>query len=474
MIGSDGLQTVQYRLANHYLAQLRKANTAFQRGHENQRRWVNHVDLDWAQIKQWQQWAASRRIAGTAYPHLTINFVLDGYDLLEVRLTLHERVNWLKDALKEAQITNDTHAECLVLFRLVRTLVDLNALDDAEQYMLRLSERAPQSSDRLDTGRSLCSRGLVFLQKAKYSEAQECYQKSLIIFEEHRANALAGVALWGLGTIVHRLGQPQEAYHLHKRQLEYAEASNRVADMCSALTSIANSLTGQDKYAEAEVYARRCVTLCRSLGFRQFLMGALFIVGECAMELLRYDEMLAVFEEAYQTALTINHKRGIVHSLYCLSYAHFRLNNYAKAIDHLQRDLLNVQEVNSPFMLETIHETLALVLVCKGDDAAAIPVLREGLRLARELDSEREKVRCLMVAVMLCFLQGKFEKAALWAGLVYDKSIIDTLVFSPVLEKLEHALGSTAFQQLLHDGKQKKLDEVVAEALASLDAKPAY
>ncbi|MEZ4669372.1 MAG: tetratricopeptide repeat protein [Anaerolineae bacterium] len=471
MIAAGGLQATQYRLAHHYLNQLRKANTAFQRGNENRKYWVDQIEQDWGQINHWQRWSVQFPQDKTVDSRLALDYVLDGYEFLVMRLSLQERLRWLADGLAEATKLDDIHAECRVLYHLVTTCVDLNALSDAADYGAQLTLRAAHSDDTLDSGLSLCAQGLVLMQQTQYTEAYNSYQECLGIFEQFGDNALISAALWGLGSIVNRLGRPQEAYEHFTRQLQYAEEANRLSEICSALTAVANSLTAQDKFHEAEAYARRCATLCRSLGFHQYLMAALFLVGECAMELMQYNQMLASFDEAYQIAQSISHQRGIIHSTYCLGYAHFRLENNAQAIAKLQNALLLVRQINSPFMLETVLETLALVLAVNGDRENVLPILHEGLLLAQKLDTEREKVRCLMVAVMVSYLHGDYDQATLWTGRIYGKTILDTISFTPFLEKLEAAFQPEEFNRLLAEGKSYTLDSAVTEALVMLHMK---
>ena len=461
------LAAAEHRLAEHYLGKLCAANRTLRSGRQSSAQYgLKTLDLEWAQIKQWQAWSAD--LGDPERLRLARDFVIEGYDVLLLRQTAQERADWLATALTAARRLGDTQAEGLILFRLVSESHNLSALDKAEAYAEQLFELARDSHDRLNLGRAFYAQGLVQAQHGLNAEAQSCYQQSLEIFEQLHDDQLVSEALWGLGTIANRLSQYEQGYDYFKRRLAIAEARGHISEICNALNSVATALVNMDEFAEAEVYARRCVALCRTLGYRQVLMAALFALGECALGLFHYNELLPSFEEALQIARGLGHQRAVCHSLYCLGYAHYRLGDYASALTCLAEALDLARQLAYPAILHEVLETLALVYLARKDRKRAEPTLCEALTLARQLDTERMKVRGLMGAAILWQLKGLPEQAAIWAGLVIDHTNYDEVLFDPVLAELEATLGAERCRTALAQGKRLGLDEVMAEVLGLL------
>jgi tetratricopeptide (TPR) repeat protein len=464
------IQKAQRRLAGHYLNKLRAASVMLQRGRESSTRFgLSVLDQEWAQIKEWQFWAAQHRSSDAECLTLTKEFPLAGFEALVIRQTALERTGWLKTALEAVRETGDTGTECLILFRLIRECINLSTLDEAEVYLQKLSELAHAANDRLNIGRALYAQGDIRREQGMTREAQSCFQESLKIFEIFNDPLLISRSLWGLGVIARRLGQYQESYEYYQRQLTIVESVGRLDEICTALNAVANGLTALDDYAAAEVYARRCVTLSRSLGYQPALIASLFVVGECELEQNQFEKGLKPFEEAVQAARAIGYHRATIHGLYCLGYSHFRLGHPAQALSCLQQSLDLARHFNLPPMIETLQETIAILYLSEGDPTSARPALHEALMLAQRHDNHSDKVRTIMAAAMLWELEGFPEQAAQWAGLLSDSTNIEHVVFDPVLAKLEAELGKESYCAALEKGKMLVLDEVVAAVIRLLE-----
>ncbi len=85
---------VCYRLAKYYLGRLRAADLAYRRGHTNAGESLSLLNQDWAQIAQWQSWAASQKLK-PEIAQLCAAFPQAGAEVLITRQTPQERIHWL-------------------------------------------------------------------------------------------------------------------------------------------------------------------------------------------------------------------------------------------------------------------------------------------------------------------------------------------------------------------------------------------
>ncbi len=93
------LETLQYRLAQHYVGKLRQANTALRHNRDNSSHWLQTIEKDWAQIKNWQQWASARSADQLQCAQLCAAFGIVGDEYALVRLSVPERLQWYRQGL---------------------------------------------------------------------------------------------------------------------------------------------------------------------------------------------------------------------------------------------------------------------------------------------------------------------------------------------------------------------------------------
>jgi tetratricopeptide (TPR) repeat protein len=465
----SGLQPAQYRLAQHYLGKLRTASEAVRLGRASLAYGLRLFDQEWEQIKNWQHWASNQPNAPQGVAVLCKEFILAGADLLQIRQSPIERVVWLESALKASTYLQDVEAEYEILFQLFYAHYSLNALDTAEFYAKHLFEAAQTTHHRLYYGRAIFAIGCIQEERGRYAEARQSYKESLAIFEALKAGLDIGSALNGLGAVALYLGEFKTAHDHFVHHLAIAESLGRKVDICRALLAISEGLWGLEDFAGSELYAQRAMALSKALGHQRMLGGALLKIAGCAVEQNKLEEACVAYAEGLQVARSSGAEQNVIYGLSSLGYVEFRLGRYTEALAHCSESLEMARLAKQPRFMGNALRNMANIHLMMGDLAPAQHELYEALRLAQSLNSDFQKIRILCTAVWLWQRQGLLEQAAIWAGLLVDKSEIDVPVFQPVFVELEIALGYQHYHHALAQGKKLNLDTVVAEVLKSLE-----
>lgn len=473
MVAIQTIYTTQHRLAKHYLSKLRLASVAVHQGSNGAIYGLTMLDREWPQIQHWQSWSVKQSAVDQECLNLSKAFPLVGSDLLRIRQHPQEHAQWLKAALTAARQLQDARSECLILFQLFQTHFTINNLEEAGEDAQQLSDLATAVNDRLHMGRSIYARGVIHEERGQYAEARQCYQRSLTIFEEYRADTDMSSVLNGLGSVSLYLGEFQQGYAYLLRHLALAEASRQESDICRALLAIAQGLLSLENPREAEIYAQRGVALCRRLGYRGMLCGGLLTLGACAVEQNHLETAVIYYTEGIQVARAIGSLRNVIHGLSSLGYVLFRIDQHDQALTHFYEALEMARQAGLPRFICNILRNMATTHMAIGDLDTAAHELQEGLGLAQSLNSDLQKVRTLAIAVMLWQCRDQFEQAAIWAGLLVDREDIDMPVFAPVCTALEAALGTEQYQQALEQGRTLTLDKVVQDVQAQLKPMPA-
>jgi tetratricopeptide (TPR) repeat protein len=464
----NALPAAQYRLAQHYLDKLRAANHAFQRGRASATYALNVFEKEQAQINHWCGWAASRVVHDPESARLCIRFALDGYRILHIRQHPQMLSDHLKSALTAARQQGDTLAECALLFSLFRVHLTISDLDAASEYTHILLKVADSIHESLYRARAFFALGCVQEERGLYAEAKQNYLASLDIFEQHQAAEDMSAALNGLGSVELYVGNYTQAQAYFLRHLALAEASRQQSDIGRALFAVAQGYLGLDDSVSAKLYAERGVALCRMLNYKGMLCGGLLTLGACEIELGHLESASTYLEEGIQIARDIDSQRNVIHGLSTLGYTQFRLGCYPQALDILGEALEMARDMGQPRFVCNVLRNITNTHLMLGDLEVAQDKLREGLLLAQSLGSDYQKTKTLCSAVLLWKTRGWLEQAAVWSGLLFDKSDIDQPVFLPLFAELEAALGSERYQRLLAQGSAKSLDDAIAEVQAAL------
>ncbi len=467
MATEEMLHAAQYRLAQHYLKKLSEAATASGRGYANQMYGLHMFDHEWPQIQRWKALAtAQTQHANREWAQLCRDFVLQGSNIMSLRQTTEERLQWWRDGLEAASLLEDQAAELRILPNVALTYFNTGQIDEAERYGRRLLQTAEAAGDKIRMNRALFLLGLMLEERGALSEAAAYFERSLELSESLQSTKDIGYALLGLGGIAVHDGKYEEAYQHFFRYMKLTEAPGQEMDYCNALQALSEALRNLKRYDEAESYLRTCVQRCRDLNYQFALGQSLIALGVCVMDRGDLAAGKAQIEEGLVIAREFSAARDVIHGLSSLGYVRFRMGEFSAALEPLLEGLAMAREGHMPDFICYTQRNLAYAYLGTGDIDSAGNALRESLTIARTLGTAPQIVKTLSCAVTYAHRLGQHEQAAHWAGCLMGNPELDEALFGEVCHALESALGEDAYHQALKQGKSLTLDDVMREVMA--------
>ncbi|MBX3081380.1 MAG: tetratricopeptide repeat protein [Anaerolineae bacterium] len=456
-------------MVEHYLRSLRSAALIFRRGQESTADGFGALDRELPQIVQALAWLESFARLDKHAARLFIQFALAGVDVLTICQHPHERLRWLNTALEIAQSWRDTNAECTFLYYLYLTHVHLSNLDAAEAAANQLLAQARQHRNALAIGRALMALGSLADDRGDYASAERLLHESEAIFLRFNDRASLGKVYNVFGAVTLYRGDSRRAIDYFKRYLQIVEELGRQNEIAAANLSLAQASMYPETLGECGEYIRRGIQIARIIGNKRMLSNALTTLGDWTLEIGDIEAACPHYEDAIRVAREIALKSNIIHTQSSLGYAYFRLGEYRRALDQLRDALTLAQQPEQPRYLCNILRNLTYTYTALNDLPAACQALHGGLLIAERLDSDVQRIRTTVGAVMVGLSSGWHEQAATWAGTIHRHEDADAPIFEPLLAQLETTLGSAAFHAALERGHVTPLHETVAAILKTLE-----
>jgi len=238
---------------------------------------------------------------------------------------------------------------------------------------------------------------------------------------------------------------------------------------------------------------------------------ALFVAGQFSSNLGRYAEAQQYLEESLAIAREMGDKRRVASALQPLGLAHLGQGHRATARRCLEEALAAAREIGEPREIAAASAALAMVYRAEGDLGAAEPLYEEVLALARQLDDREsiaiallnlaivaiggraeERARAMLLAVLaildeigskfvgqsilevsvgLAVLQREWQRAARFYGAAeglssatgVQRDPADAAFLSPLVARVETALGAAAFTAAERGGRASAYETVMSE-----------
>lgn len=459
------LQTTRHRLAKHYLTKLQQANATIRRGRGNRDYWLNQMQQDWAQIKQWQAWSATGKEQDIERARLCATFPVATADVLRVRQTPAEQLVWVRQALEAAKKLGDTATELLMLYQVAMLHLTIEALDEADHHARIFRERAQASGDRLSLGRAWYVLASAAFTRGVFDKAEEYFNKCLPLLEACNATDEMPVIWRGLGRLAQFRGNYEQARLNFLRFLDVALSVGNEQSILDANVALSGVYLALRDYAAAEDHARQAVAIARHFGMSRWFPPALFSLAHAEKWQGKLESACAHYEEALPPARLVCAPSTVINGLYGLGQARFRLGEYAAALAHFEEALALARNSQLPLRFcEVAHDMVYTYIALQEWDAARRR-LREALESARKLGTPHFMTKTLAAAVTLWHACGDHQQAAIWAGLLakYTPYLHPSLFESIVYEELEQKLGAERYRQSQEHGNALTLDNVIME-----------
>ena len=472
MIASQPLETVQHRLAQHYVTKLRQVGQALQRNRENSSHWFRVLEQDWAQIKHWQQWTADHSNDNVQSAELCVAFGTDGHEYLTIRQSTGERLIWYRQALAAAQQRSDDKRVWQLLYDVGAMAYQTGAFEEAEQCAKRLLEIGKTAKDRLSLGHGWFITGNLHSHHSELDAAEAAFNKALKNFERCHAEMMVGHALQGIARIMIFRGQYQEALIHAERYLSIIQTFGREADFSLAYHTLSNIHTRLGNLSDAKGYALKAVDNSRRLGFVRMLPSNLLILGYAELALNELDAAWDHFQETITGSRRNSAKFDLTAATYSLGDVRMRQKQYSEALSYYQEALNLANESRIAAYQSLCSLQMAYIYALRHEIDESRKVLQVGAEIALHMKSDILLAKALIPAVKLWQDMDESETAAEWSGLLSIRTEhAEPQLVQNICKVLEAEIGTEFYQQAAKRGQQLRLDAAVSNMLKMLVSK---
>ncbi len=235
-----------------------------------------------------------------------------------------------------------------------------------------------------------------------------------------------GQRLLGLGSSAHRLGRirfflaqaklqlgkPQEAMSLLREAHAHFEAVDDKLMLAECLGSEATAAY-QTQQTDARALAERALAICRSLNpvpqpTEARLLSILATVHVANKD---WDPAVKLYEQAIEAAGSLYDLRRLATMYSGLSFAYGEMGQVEAATRYASRTIALLEVLRDRVSLARAENNLGLILLAKGDRAAAHVHLDRSIELSQETKLEVGRSNILMSLCELSLQEGHAEQA---------------------------------------------------------------
>lgn len=468
---AQNMETAQYRLAEHYIGKLRRANIGLQHKRANSDHWFQLVEDDWSQIRNWQRWTAARSRQNIRCAQLCLDFGMDGLEYVSVRQSPAERLLWYRQALEAAQACGEEQKARRMLYMVGTTAYQSGGYEEAEQCGKRLLELGRSANDHLSQGEGWFITGNLHAHRTELDAAEAAFSRALSHFETCGDDMMAGHALQGLARVMLFRGKYDAALLYANRYMQIITAAGRESDFCLAYHTLSNIHTRLGNLNEAKSYAQKAVAIARRLSFVRMIPSNLLILGYAELALNELDAARGHFLEVVVAARASSAAFDLTAATYSLGDVCLRREQHDEALRYYQEALALANESRIAAYRSLCSIVIAYIQVLHHEIEAAQAALRTGAEVALQINSDILLAKALIPAVVLWQALGKLDAAAELSGLLtaHPEHAEQKLV-ERICQTLETAVSSQSYAAAAARGQQLKLDEAVRTLVAALAA----
>ena len=462
---------MQTRLAKYYLGRLRAANTIYRRSATSSADSTALLGQDWAQIAQWQAWAAAQSPRNEEAAQLCTSYAQDGADILITRQTPEERAVWLNDALAAARALGDVRAETACLLHLAWALHRQTDPSHAEDVAGQALEQAKLIRDTLLIGQSLQLFGEIAMRRGSLEEAEQLFLRSVALLQSVDAQAALADVYFSLSELTYWRGLPERAY-------AYALQCYQIHQDLGLNQSINNSLSWlglmtieAGDFARGEQYVRQSEEVCRAVGAQATLAHTLSVLTQIAIVRKDAAQARAYVEEGLQIARHIGEAWLVPFLLAHSCMIHVLTGDYDVARRDISQAVALARASGNRSTLTYTLMDLALVEIVAGALPAASTALYEGFDIAIQARNHRDIVYGMFVAIKLWCQSGNTTCAAEWTELLLNTPGVDypeRRELQSIHAELISSLGAGAFAAAAERGKTLDLQTVAEHIMSTL------
>lgn len=467
------VQQTQYRLAQHYLKQLQRANAAITKASSGNRdHWITAIQQDWPQIKHWCDWTATQA-SDRVRARLCVEFCTTAGSATTTQQTTVETIMMLQQGIKAAQLLDDLSAEGEMLYRLGLNHLRLRQLADSSTCAEALAECGKQLKDDRMLGRAWYLRACVSHSSGDLNRAEAQYTQSQELLETIDQNDM--VAVWaGFGHVAYYQGKYEASHAYHSKSMALAIELGDEPNLAVAHLSLSGVCLQLKDIQQALHHAQETLRIARKLSFLPLIPHALTMLANVNRQLGHLDEARSYYEEVLGITRATLSPDSEVSVLTGLGRVYALQGDEDLAIQHFLDALKMAQSHKLLTRITTPAEELVRLYLKQADIPSARERLRDLLDSTLALASARFYAKTIFAASALWHVLGYSEQAAQWVGLLQRHSEhLGSSELASLEDALQSALTKDEYDRAVAEGGKLVLEDTVKSLAQMLGDHPA-
>ncbi len=382
-------QSVQQILAEYGATVLARANELYYRGGTSMCAALALYDAERANIEAGWGWAASRAEQDEWADQMCSRYPVVGSDLLSIRQSPRERIQWLQAPLASARRLKDRYAEASLLVDLGSAYCRLGGTPHALEYGMQALTFAREIGARKVEERALRCLGLAYARRSEFPHALEYHGKALALARELKdlrgecesMRELAGDHQL-MNASSHAITLCEKALALSRETGDKCSESDCLSDLAASHKSLGESRKAVDLGTQALLIARE-IRNTRTEGAILSTMGRSYAeLGDTRRAIECHEAHLKITREA-------GDRYGEGDALGNLGNALARSGDARSALVCYQELLMLVRELGDRSGEATVLGYIGKARARLGETRVAIECHSEQLQIAREIGDRR-------------------------------------------------------------------------------------
>jgi predicted ATPase/DNA-binding SARP family transcriptional activator len=208
--------------------------------------------------------------------------------------------------------------------------------------------------------------GLVAYVQGNYLEAQQYFEETLSIFEQHASHWgsqwMINHVLNSLGSVALVLGDYEQAERLGQDCLKRRKEAGDARGVALSLNFLGSLFYRLGRHSQAQQYCQQSLDMARKIDSRRGIAKALHTLGQIAQEESNHEAAQRYYEQSLALFREIGDRRRIAYTLGDLSYLFLLAGQREVALDLAQEALQLAKETEAlPALLKVMADVVPLL-----------------------------------------------------------------------------------------------------------------
>jgi tetratricopeptide (TPR) repeat protein len=381
----DERRSGQQKLAEYGATVLSRANEMYLQGGESMRQGLILFDTERPNIEAGWKWASANAEQDEFADRLCARYPVVGRDVLDIRQSPNERIQWLQAPLAAARRINDRYTETSLLGDVGTAYCSTGETQHAIEYHMQALTLAREIGERQREEHALRGLGLAYARKGDYPDALEYHQKSLAVACEIKDRRGESECLRGLAGVHHAMGVSSRSIELCDQALLIVKetADRSLEGECLGDLAAAHRALGQPR--RAVDLGSQSLLIAREVRNVLAEGSILDTLGSCYAELGDTRRAIECHEARLKIVRHTGDRYGEGDALGNLGNALARSGDARRAAECYQELLKLVRELGDRRGEAMVLGNIGKARARLGETRLAIESHSEQLRVAREI-----------------------------------------------------------------------------------------